>query len=273
MAKSKYPILLVHGMGFRDNKLLNYWGRIPKILKDNGYEVYYGNQDANGSIESNAQKLKNQIEELIQKYKIEKFNVIAHSKGGLEIRYAICNLKIENYIASVTTINTPHNGSKTIDKIMKLPKFLIKFFSKITDLWFRICGDKNPNTYQALLSFQTQKARDFNLKNIDSPLIYYQSYAFIMKKASSDFIMFIPYLVVKKIEGENDGFLTPDSVKWGNFKGVYTSTTNRGISHCDEVDFRRRKLSKKTPLNNYEISDMTNFYLDMVNDLVINHGF
>ena len=54
---------------------------------------------------------------------------------------------------------------------------------------------------------------------------------------------------------------------------VYTSTTNRGISHCDEVDFRRRKLSKKTPLNNYEISDMANFYLDMVNDLVTNYGF
>ena len=32
----KYPILLVHGMGFRDHKILNYWGRIPKELEKMG---------------------------------------------------------------------------------------------------------------------------------------------------------------------------------------------------------------------------------------------
>ena len=45
--------------------------------------------------------------------------------------------------------------------------------------------------------------------------------------------------------GENDGLLPPEAVKWGIFKGVYRGVGNRGISHCDEIDMRRRPLSKK----------------------------
>lgn len=44
--KTKYPIVFIHGTGFRDRKWLNYWGRIPKLLIQNGCEVYYGNQDS-----------------------------------------------------------------------------------------------------------------------------------------------------------------------------------------------------------------------------------
>ena len=54
MKKTKYPILLVHGMGFRDRKILNYWGRIPKKLKENGNIIYYGEQEAHATIESTA---------------------------------------------------------------------------------------------------------------------------------------------------------------------------------------------------------------------------
>lgn len=32
--------------------------------------------------------------------------------------------------------------------------------------------------------------------------------------------MWLPYLVVKHIEGDNDGLLTSDAVKWGNFMGI-----------------------------------------------------
>ncbi|MBY6921890.1 triacylglycerol lipase, partial [Clostridium botulinum] len=46
ICKTKYPIVLVHGVGFRDLKYINYWGRIPKELIRNGATVYYGNQEA-----------------------------------------------------------------------------------------------------------------------------------------------------------------------------------------------------------------------------------
>ena len=44
ICETKYPVLLVHGVFFRDYKFPNYWGRIPKELELNGAEVYFGNQ-------------------------------------------------------------------------------------------------------------------------------------------------------------------------------------------------------------------------------------
>ena len=42
VCSTKYPLLLVHGVGFRDFHYFNYWGRIPRALKKNGARVFYG---------------------------------------------------------------------------------------------------------------------------------------------------------------------------------------------------------------------------------------
>lgn len=118
--KLKYPVLLVHGMGFRDSKYINYWGRIPEKLEENGCKVYYGNQDSNGTVASNGTFLAEKIKKIIEETGVPKLNVIAHSKGGLDIRYAISTLKMSQYIASLTTISTPHHGSLTVDKLLSL---------------------------------------------------------------------------------------------------------------------------------------------------------
>ncbi len=36
ICETKYPLLLVHGVFFRDFRFFNYWGRIPFSLKQNG---------------------------------------------------------------------------------------------------------------------------------------------------------------------------------------------------------------------------------------------
>ena len=56
--KLTYPIVLIHGTGFRDRKHFNYWGRIPKVLAAAGTEIFYGDQDSWGSISGNAEVLK-----------------------------------------------------------------------------------------------------------------------------------------------------------------------------------------------------------------------
>lgn len=265
----KYPILFVHGMGFRDGNIINYWGRIPKVFENDGNKVFYGNQDSNGTIEDNAFVLKKRIEDIINETGAEKLNVIAHSKGGLDMRYAISSLGMGKYIASLTTVSTPHNGSKTIDKIMKLPKGMVKFAGKCSDIWLRVWGDKNPNAYKVFCSFSSDYAKKFNTENPDDPNVYYQSYAFAMKNSFSDFIMIIPHSIIYLVEGENDGLLTPYSAKWGDFKGTIRSNTNRGISHCDEVDLRRRKFTKKSGEG---VSDILEVYGDILKELE-NKGF
>lgn len=262
--KLNYPVLLVHGMGFRDSKHINYWGRIPARLEENGCEIYYGNQDSNGTVASNGAFLAEKIKEIIRETGAEKLNVIAHSKGGLDMRYAISSLKMSRYTASLTTISTPHHGSPTVDKLLRLPRFMIKFVAACGDIWLKICGDQNPNTYEVFKTFTTAAAQDFNRDNPDEPGVYYQSYAFVMKHVWSDFFMLVPGAVVKFFEGPNDGLLAPRDVMWTNFRGIVTSNSNRGISHCDEVDMRRKKLTKK---QGEGISDIADFYIGVVNDL------
>ena len=257
----KYPILLVHGMGFRDTRLINYWGRIPDVLKKAGCKIYYGGQDSNASIETNALHIKRRIEQILSETGAEKVNIIAHSKGGLDARYAISTLGMGGMVASLTTMSTPHNGSKTMDLIFRLPDPLIRLAGSLTDCWFKILGDKNPDSYSAFCCFTTKNAEKFNTDNPDKEDVYYQSYGFVMKNPVSDIFMCLPCFAVGLIEGENDGLLTPEAVKWTNFRGVYRGSGRRGISHCDEIDMRRSRLSKD---GGNGVSDITEVYKETV---------
>lgn len=117
---------------------------------------------------------------------------------------------------------------KTVDKLMKLPEGLIRFGCKATGLWFRILGDKSPDTFSAICSFRTEDARIFNEQNPDAETIYYQSYAFVMKRINSDMFMWLPSLVVSCFDGENDGLLFPNIGKMDQFQGRYKSCWKQG---------------------------------------------
>ena len=57
VCKTKYPLLMVHGVFFRDFRYLNYWGRIPKELIRNGATVYYGQQQSAAAVEDSGKEL------------------------------------------------------------------------------------------------------------------------------------------------------------------------------------------------------------------------
>ena len=105
--KLKYPVLLVHGMGFRDRKVFCYWGRIPKLLEDMGCKVFFGHQDATADIATNGAHLAKRIDEILEETGAERVNIIAHSKGGLDCRYAISEFGLAPLVASLTTVSTP----------------------------------------------------------------------------------------------------------------------------------------------------------------------
>ncbi len=265
--QTKYPILLIHGMGFRDSLPIHYyWGRIPGILRKHGAVVYSSMQDANAPTEHNARCLEPFIRDVLQKTGSPKVNIIAHSKGGLEARYLISTMGMGDAVASLTTLSTPHNGSKTIDWL--LPRFrpLICMGSRLTDVWRRILGDSCADTFTVIEQLTTGYMQEFNRANPDDPRIFYQSYAFVMKHWYSDGLMGFANSVVYHFEGENDGLLTPDSARWTNFRGVYRGTGWRGISHPDVTDYRRHRFSRKEP-GNGQISDITKLYLSIVQDL------
>ena len=38
--KTKYPLLLAHGLNSRDHWPMEYWGRVPEVLEAEGARVY-----------------------------------------------------------------------------------------------------------------------------------------------------------------------------------------------------------------------------------------
>lgn len=263
--KTRYPILLVHGAAFRDYKrFFNYWGRIPGALRSEGALVYYGEQDSWGSLEHNANMLKGSINKILALTSCEKLNVLAHSKGGLELRYCISTLGMADKIASLTTISTPHRGSETMDRLYRLPKPLFKMAAGLVNPWCRMLGDESPDFHEAARQLTASYAKQFNERNPDSSEVYYQSYAAAMKNPLSDLLTFLPHIVVSRFEGENDGLVSVESAKWGEFKGVLRGISYRGVSHADVIDLRRADLSRKTGDG---VSDIRTVYVEIVSSL------
>ena len=89
--KTKYPILLVHGVMIKDLKHFKAFGKIEKILNESGFIVYSSKTDGFGTIENNASMLKEQIMEIMRTHNTDKVNLICHSKGGLDSKYMIKN--------------------------------------------------------------------------------------------------------------------------------------------------------------------------------------
>lgn len=257
---TKYPILLVHGLGFRDWRYFNYWGRIPKELIKNGAKLYYGNQEAFAAIAVNAEEIRKRVLEITEETGCGKVNIIAHSKGGLDSRYAIAKLGIEDKVATLTTVGTPHRGSQVTDLANKLPD---SFYRKVADTMnkrFKSFGDVDPDFYTACHQLNSDYAEKFNEEVPDSDKVYYQSYASVMKNALSFGLLSFTYLLLKKF-GRNDGLVTVESAKWGNFKGVYESKGARGISHGDTIDLAREDFKGYDPREEYvrivsELKDM-----------------
>lgn len=262
---ARYPVLMIHGVGFRDLKWPLYWGRIPAALSGMGTVLFYGQQDCWARVEDNAKTIKARICQILDETGSEKVNIIAHSKGGLEARMAASSLGMGDRIASITTIGTPHRGSKTIDRLLKAPDAFFNIASFAVNNWIGLIGDTKPDFYAVCRDFSTAYAEEFNRNNPDVPGVFYQSFAGVMKTPFSDINLSTANAVVKWIEGDNDGLVSVESAKWGESFTLLTGRTNRGVSHYDEIDFRRAPLSVKN--GGEGVADICDVYKDIVTGL------
>ncbi len=230
---TRYPILLLHGMNFGDRLPLHrYWGRIPEELRQRGAVIYTSTHDGNATIQENALNLVPLIRRILRETGAEKVNIIAHSKGGLEARYLISTLGEAKHIASVTTLGTPHNGSPTVDALLEKYPEQIKKGSRIFDKLRRIAGDRHPQTLEVIRQLTTDYMKKFNILNQDVHGVFCQSYAFLMSHWYNDVFLSLPYRIVDRYEGRNDGLVSPKSARWKNFRG-----TLKGLSHAKAIDF------------------------------------
>jgi triacylglycerol lipase len=235
----------VHGIGFRDSSRLRYWGRIPAALSAHGARVQYGFQDAWGTFEDNARILRDTLLATVARMGCEKVNIIAHSKGGLDARVLASMEDCAPHIASLTTIASPHAGSRTLDAVMRVPAPLLKAAAVPVNGIFRLLGDDNPDFYTVCSQLTTDAMRHFNSEHPSLEHIFCQSYAGVMERPLDDIAMTFTHLVVRRFDGANDGLVGVVSTPFGRFNGVIEGASRRGVSHCDVIDRRRRPLKAR----------------------------
>lgn len=257
---TKYPVLLVHGVFFRDSRYFNYWGRVPKELEKNGAKIYYGNHQSALSVADSGQELAKRIKEIVSETGCEKVNIIAHSKGGLDCRYAVSCLDAAPYVASITTINTPHRGCQFADYLLtKIPLSAKEKIARTYNSTLKKLGDTNPDFLAAVEDLTASTCRKSDKMMKDAAGILCRSVGSIMEKADrGKFPLNFSYQLVKFFDGKNDGLVSEDSFQWGEEYILLTTKKKRGISHGDVIDLNRENLPD---------FDVREFYVSLVEDL------
>lgn len=258
--RTKYPLLLVHGVFFRDFRFFNYWGRIPAQLIRNGAVIHYGCQQSAASVSACGQELAERIKTIVQTTGCEKVNIIAHSKGGLDSRYAITACDAAPYVASLTTISTPHRGCIFADYLLdKIPKRVQRRVARTYNAALSRCGDHNPDFLEAVRDLTASACARMNEHLPDHKSVYYQSVGSTMNYAASGrFPLNMSYPLVKHFDGANDGLVSLDSTKWGSSFIALKVPEGRGISHADMIDLNRENIPG---------FDVREFYTQLVKEL------
>lgn len=260
LCATKYPLLMVHGVFFRDFRYLNYWGRIPKELAQNGAKIYYGNHQSAASLKDSGREIAERILQLAQETGCEKVNVIAHSKGGLDARAALMLPGIAEHVASLTTVNTPHRGCEFADYLLtKIPETEQKRLGDIYNRTLRRLGDHDPDFLGAVNCLTAASCKTFNENTPDAAGVYYQSVGSKLQKANSGrFPLNFTYHLAKYFDGPNDGLVSETSFLWGQNYRFLTTKGNRGISHGDMIDLNRENIPD---------FDVREFYVQLVKEL------
>ena len=121
----RHPVVLAHGLlGFDEIWIAgarhDYFRGVPERLRREGCTVHRCRVAPTASIAARAADLAAFVEQLDAR----RVNVVAHSMGGLDARYAIARLGMRRKVASLVTIGTPHRGTPLADAGASLGVFL-----------------------------------------------------------------------------------------------------------------------------------------------------
>ncbi|MDR1711485.1 MAG: hypothetical protein LBR58_06495 [Propionibacteriaceae bacterium] len=241
---TRYPLLLVHGIFFRDWEAFGYWGRIPAALERNGARVYYGQQQSSMSVPDSGAEVAAAIRRVLAETGADKVNIIAHSKGGLDSRWAISNCAMAPHVASLTTINTPHRGCNFARVLLeRIPSAATNAIGDSYDALFSKLGDEDPDFLAGVVDLTDTECAKLNAQMPDVPGVLYQS---VGSKMAGRFAALFPlnlgYSIIEPMDGDNDGLVAVSSMAWGECLPLIQPAGSQGISHADMVDMLRKDV-------------------------------
>ncbi len=201
----RHPVVLAHGVlgfdkiaiGGRD---LSYFRGVTRHLMSVGAEVHRPRVPSSASIAVRAGEFKR----LIDMIPAKKVNVIAHSMGGLDVRYAISKLGLADRVATLTTVGTPHLGTPVADFGTKLGDLL-----KLRALIGRIVD------IDGFHDLTTHRMAAFNRDVPNSPQVVYGSVVGRIERAKATPLLWITHKYLTERAGANDGMVPATSQSWG----------------------------------------------------------
>ncbi|MBX3230756.1 MAG: alpha/beta fold hydrolase [Labilithrix sp.] len=249
-----YPIVLLHGMaGFGKLEVgpieVTYFKGVVEELAKNGEAVYVTLAPPYDTSEVRARAIAEQIDRILARTGKRKVNLIGHSQGGLDARVLASpnGLGYGDRVASITTISTPHRGSKFADTILDLvdripPGVVDPVLDGALELLqitaYELKTDAHIRAQGTMLTERYMKGV-FNPTYVDDPRVAYKSYAGRTNMRTGildcgnatyanepwDVLPAQPMLAPLALfleEGAklkvNDGLVTVDSARWGTFE-------------------------------------------------------
>ena len=162
------------------------------------------------AVRDSAKELAERIHQIIRETGCEKVNVIAHSKGGLDMRAALALTDIAPYVA--------YNDKYTTQGLLfdyllgKIPEKQQQMVANTYNAGAAKLGDINPDFLAAVYDLTSEKCSEFNNEIKDNPDIYYQSVGSKLNHpASGRFPLNFTYPLVKYFDGPNDGLVGEES--------------------------------------------------------------
>lgn len=204
-ARTRYPVVLAHGfLGFSElnvrGQRQDYFRGVARHLESLGVTVFRPKVSPTASIETRAQELARAIESL----PAPRVNIIAHSMGGLDARYAIARLGLATRVASLITVGTPHRGT---------PIALVGENNGLSKLGMRaLLGRLGVG---ALNDLNRDAMTRFNQDIIDVPGVWYASVIGRVDSERVNRVLKLSHSFITKRTGDNDGVVPVVSQRWG----------------------------------------------------------
>lgn len=274
--KTKYPIILAHGMGFMPSTTYpNSFPGIVAALQARGATVYTPVVEPLGPTREKAEQFKAEFLKIKADYSDPniKFNIIGHSHGGIYTRDAITNLGLSSYVASLTTVDSPHRGSFIAQVNVDIAEIAPWLANMIAGL-IPMVGDPAKleiNNIQLSIDYMTKV---FNPNCPNKSGVYYQSWSGMYRrydifKTTVDFLIMLVQIMTGTSPqpstpaeyvaalykllpdlatetyilggGVNDGLVSVSSAKWGTYLGTQAGPWySAGVNHLDVVNLTPR---------------------------------
>lgn len=204
----RHPVVLAHGLfGFDEIRIgrarHGYFRGVPERLVQDGCVVHACRVARTASVADRAAELAAFVRELPAR----RVNLVAHSMGGLDARYALSRLGLSDRVASLVTVGTPHRGTPLAD--------LGTGLARRTRLWSAL-GRLGVNV-DAFHDLTTARMAEFNGAVPDARGVMYASVVGAPPRRREVSPILVPSWMWLDLEvGANDGMVPAASQRWGD---------------------------------------------------------